>query len=104
MALADFLDGFYALRSDGARADALAAEPPLVGDPIRNAYVGAVAEHLARQYAFAAPEWTNDGCRFLRRPYFAGGLESLKAMLLVESPLAFRRRMIFVDHNPLRRA
>jgi hypothetical protein len=31
-------------------------------------------------------------------------LEGLKAMLLVESPLAFRRRLIFTEAEPLRRA
>ena len=35
----------------------------------------------------------------MHSPFFAGGLESLKASLLVESPVAFRRRMIFVSAN-----
>jgi hypothetical protein len=28
----------------------------------------------------------------------------LKPLLIAQSPLAFRRRMIFVEHEPLRRA
>lgn len=35
--------------------------------------------------------------------YFPSGLESLKATLLVESPTAFRRRLIFVGADPLYR-
>jgi hypothetical protein len=37
------------------------------------------------------------------RPFFAGGLEDLKATLLVESPVAFRRRMLFVGKDVLDR-
>jgi hypothetical protein len=48
-----------------------------------------------------------DGLRrrsvFLREPYFAGGLESLKAILIVESPSAFRRRLIFISADGLSR-
>jgi hypothetical protein len=36
-------------------------------------------------------------------PFFAGGLESLKATLFVQSPTAFRRRMLFVSKNALDR-
>ena len=35
--------------------------------------------------------------------FFAGGLGSLKARLIVESPSAFRRRLIFVSHDGLHR-
>lgn len=42
--------------------------------------------------------------RFLRRAYFAGGLESLKAVLLVESPTPLRCRQTFVSANALSRA
>ena len=51
----------------------------------------------------AIPEWTQAKCRFLKRPYYPCGLKSLKATLLVESPPAFRRRLIFVGADPLYR-
>jgi len=50
------------------------------------------------------PAWTNDIMRFLHVPYFTTPIESLKAMLLAQSPQAFRRRMIFTEAEPLRRA
>ena len=79
-------------------------EPPLTGSPYSDAYLGAVGEHLARRWDLRIPAWTDDPRRILHEPVFAGGIEALKAMLLVQSPLAFRRRMIFVEHEPLRRA
>lgn len=69
----------------------------------RNAYLAAVAEHLSLRNALAVPAWAIEPARFLDRPYFPCGLDSLKATLLVESPTAFRRRMIFVGADPLYR-
>jgi hypothetical protein len=49
------------------------------------------------------PAWTDEPKRFLTEPYFAGALESLKAMLIADSPAAFRRRLIFVSADALSR-
>jgi hypothetical protein len=80
----------------------ISIEPPNVGT-LEDAYLAAVAEHLAEYWRLRCPQWVNDGHRFLHRPFFAGGLENLKATLLVESPTAFRRRMIFVGADVLSR-
>ena len=103
IALAGFLDSFY---TDPSRRQQrmIDAEPPLTGVQVTDAYLGAVGEHLARRWGRVIPPWTDDPRRMLDQPVFAGGIEALKAMLLVQSPLAFRRRMIFVEHEPLRRA
>jgi hypothetical protein len=37
----------------------------------------------------------------LRHPFIAGTLKSLKALLTVESPAAFRRRMLFISKDAL---
>jgi hypothetical protein len=101
--LREFLDEFYRAPAH-RRAAMLAQEPALIADDDRaNAYYAAVAEHLSLTHALKMPAWTLDRRRFLRKPYFPAGLESLKATLLVESPPAFRRRMIFVDGDPLYR-
>lgn len=102
-ALREFLDEFYLTPDPRKRAAMLAREPGLLADERANAYLAAVAEHLARRYRLPVPEWTACATRFLKRPYFPAGLESLKATLLKESPAAFRRRMIFVDADPLYR-
>jgi hypothetical protein len=103
-ALREFLDEFYGALRVGTAAERIAAEPEAIGDPRRHAFLGAVGEHLARRWNLPIPPWTEDRSRFLRRPYFTTPLEGLKAMLLVESPLAFRRRLIFTEAEPLRRA
>jgi hypothetical protein len=100
--LREFLDEFYGGNSD-MRARAIAAAPARIA-PIHDAYLAAVAEHLALRFGLPVPQWVEEPDRFLTKPFFAGGLESLKAILLVESPLAFRRRQIFVSANALSRA
>ena len=101
--LREFLDEFYVQADGERRAAMLAEEPPLTDDNRANAYYAAVAEHLALKYHLPVPAWTQHASRFLKQPYFPSGLESLKATLLVESPTAFRRRMIFVGGDPLYR-
>ena len=52
---------------------------------------------------FRGPQWTAAvGC--LDRPWFVSGFESLKASALVESPVPFRSRNVFVLANFLERA
>jgi hypothetical protein len=98
--LREFLDGFYANRE--RREAALEARPvPL--DDVRDAYLAATAEYLAGVFEMQVPEWSDTHGRALRRPFFAGGLESLKALLTVESPTAFLRRLLFVSKNALSR-
>ncbi len=108
MALAEFLDTFYlALQRQGhAAAQACLDEPPASHpDAVFHAYLGAVGEHLALRWGLTVPRWTLDPSRFLRRPFFtAKGMEGLKAMCIAESPTAFRRRLIFTEAEPLRRA
>ncbi len=99
-ALREFLDHFYA---NPAEREASLTAQPLPLDDLRDAYLGAAAEHLARCYDLDVPVWAETHGLSLRRPFFAGGLESLKALLTVESPAAFRRRMLFVSKNALDR-
>jgi hypothetical protein len=106
-ALPEFLDEFYGhlRRHEFAGAQAcLEDEPEPVSDHIGHAHLGAVAEHLALRWGLVAPVWVHDPGRFLKRPYFTTKLEGFKAMLIAESPLAFRRRLIFTEAEPLRRA
>jgi hypothetical protein len=99
-AILEFLDVFY--DEPEAREAALAERPePL--DALRDAYIAAVAEHLARSFGLPVPEWSETHGHGLTRPFFAGGLESLKAILTVESPAAFRRRLLFVSKDALSR-
>ncbi|MGH6931120.1 MAG: hypothetical protein ACREEE_01655 [Dongiaceae bacterium] len=99
--VAEFLDDFYA--HPETRQSMIIDEPPTFGE-FEDAWLGAVAEYLARRWGLMIPTWVDQPGRFLSRPHFAGDLQSLKAILLAESPLAFRKRQIFVESEPLRRA
>jgi len=104
--LANFLDGFYSAPS----SNALAGEPPSLasrfGDlgRVQDAYLAATAEELARQFDLQRPTWIDTETRKLHRPWFASSLGALRAVLLLESPAAFRSRNLFVTENALARA
>jgi hypothetical protein len=100
LALREFLDSFHA---NAEQRKAAIQQQPQALDPLRDAYIAAVAEHLARCYRLDIPEWAETQGMDLKRPFFAGNLESLKARLMVESPTAFRRRMLFVSKDALSR-
>jgi hypothetical protein len=100
-ALREFLDVFY-LEPEWRTAAITDCPEPM--DSLRDAYLAATAEHLARCFGLAIPEWSETHGFALTRPFFAGGLESLKAILTVESPTAFRRRLLFVSKDALSRA
>jgi hypothetical protein len=104
--LANFLDEFYA----APNADALAAAPALLAPQfgesgrVQDAYLAATAEELARRFNLGPPAWTTGESRLLHRPWFATPLAALRAVLLLESPPAFRARNLFVSENALSRA
>lgn len=104
--LANFLDGFYS----APNAAALNAQPillaPTLGErgQVQDAYLAATAEELARAWNYSVPAWTDDDARKLHRPWFASPLAALRAVLILESPAAFRSRNLFISQNALARA
>jgi hypothetical protein len=103
--LANFLDEFYLLPGTQALADIPPLLQPRLGEPgrVQDAYLAATAEELGRTYHLPIPEWTAAETRKLHRPWFASSLSALRAVLLLESPAAFRARNIFVSENALTR-
>jgi hypothetical protein len=104
--LANFLDEFYAAPNEGALAEAPVLLAPAFGEQgqVQDAYLAATAEELARARQFFAPAWIEAEVRKLHRPWFASPLAALRAVLLLESPTAFRARNLFVSENALTRA
>jgi hypothetical protein len=106
LSLREFLDDFYHKPSN----EALFTEPKLLSDAlptkghIYDAYLAATAETLASRYGFETPNWSYGPARKLRHPWFALTLASMRAVLLLESPAAFRSRNLFVSENALSRA
>jgi hypothetical protein len=100
----EFLDAFYESDAD-SRAAMLRDEPLRLGRERDDAFVGAVAEHLARRWGLLVPDWAARDDREVSEPWFMGMMGAgLSPLLLVESPIAFRRRRIFTEAEPLRRA
>jgi len=106
--LGDLLDDFRQRSSTPEEKRELVSESPVWLDVAThadtNAYLAAVAETLCREASLPPPGWTESPLCYLHRPWFAGGFETLKAILLAESPVAFRRRNLFVSANALSRA
>jgi len=105
--LGDLVDDFRIRAASAEEKLALVSEEPMwVETPSHadcNAYWAAVVETLCREAGLQPPAWTESPRCYLHRPWFAGGLEDLKAVLLAESPVAFRRRNLFVSANALSR-
>jgi hypothetical protein len=102
--LRSFLDAFQA-QPDGSR---LVEEPPLLAGAQSeggrwDAYLAATAESLATEHRLAVPSWAWQESRKLRLPWFALPWAGLRAVLLQESPAAFRSRNLFVSANALSR-
>ena len=106
LAMDEFLDTFYLDHPDTAAQAARVAEaPPMTGDAFRDAWIGAVGEHLANRWGFEVPDWTRrDGHARLDDPRFVPDSKAMRGMLVVGSPPAFRARMIFTVPEPLQRA
>lgn len=68
-----------------------------------SAYIAAMVEELCFSNNLKTPEWVFNNKYQLKTPFFIGGLETIKAFLIVESPSSFRRRNIFVSENVLKR-
>jgi hypothetical protein len=106
--LAEFLDhvNLLARKTTGRRAlhAGIRVEPPGTGNAVQDAYLAAVAAHLAQKHRLPRPRWTEKKSRRLDRPWFALSDEWARAGLLRDSPAAFRERNLFTNENALHRA
>lgn len=101
-AVRELLDEFSMRGRDELRQRALSEEPRQI-DPRVDAYLGALAEHLARTHGLDIPPWTLDQRRSLDHMWFPGVSPGFRPTALRESPVAFRRRGIFIAASSLAR-
>jgi hypothetical protein len=105
--LADFLDHMnLQVRNQLGRAKlvaAIRAEPARTGNDVQDAYLAAVAVHLANTLRLRAPQWTQSKQRRAARPWFALPYAWARAELLRSSPAAFRERNLFTTADALNR-
>lgn len=102
-AVREFLDEFTLHGGDRARAEAIAQRPEPTGDPRHDAYLGALAEHLAATYRLSRPPWSIEPDRFLDRFWFVSDVPGFRALSIAQAPAAFRRRGVFIPERSLHR-
>ncbi len=93
----DFVDDFRYRKNLKA-----VAEPFAVDDDKFDALLASTVETLCREMNLPTPQWTKNippCCD----PFFVAGFENLKATAIVESPLLFRIRKVFVTDSFLQR-
>ena len=73
-------------------------------DGSKGGWITRAEEFISRRFHLPPPDWTVGEDRLLHRPWFATSLAALRAVLLLESPPAFRSRNLFVSENALSRA
>lgn len=96
--LMNFVDNFRRYRDPGS----IKTPPKPINEKL-DALIASTVEYLCNEREMKVPQWVQKvpSCR---KPWFVSGLENLKAITLVESPLEFRIRKIFVLENFLSRA
>lgn len=105
-ALVQLLDDYTSvLRHDGvvAAAGMWRDAPRPTGDVRVDAGLAAMAEHLARRDGWTVPGWADDPLREATPWWFVTSLRGLHPRALVESPLSFRRRGVFITRGALER-
>jgi hypothetical protein len=103
--LRNFLDEFReAPGFGGVEQEPVKLKGVMEKGELYDAYLAAVAESLVSEHGLAMPSWAWAEDRKLRRPGFALPWDGMRAILLVESPAAFRSRNLFVSANALSRA
>lgn len=104
-AIGNFLDRFKVNPDPELLVDEPTLLSPLLGDGgYADAFVASTAAYLCQVHDFKAPAWVNMTCRLMSVPHFAAKSPAMKAILLQESPAAFRVRNLFVSANALSRA
>ncbi len=95
--LMDFVDDFRYYKNTE-----MIAEPFQLSDDKTDALIASTAEYLCDELEINSPNWLKE-IQPCNEPYFVSGIENLKATAIVESPLRFRIRKIFVLENFLSR-
>lgn len=103
----DFLHEWKRAKREGKDlASVLGEEPPFLaaafpqGD-VCDAFLAALAEHLAEQAAIAAPDWVRAAGRHLAEPWYPAEGEVLREEFRREALRPFRERNLFVPASAL---
>ncbi|MDD2247717.1 MAG: hypothetical protein PHC39_11730 [Proteiniphilum sp.] len=101
----NFLDEFYA--ADYEDKKKMVFEEPLYYKVIPHssyAYIAAMVDFLCNKYELEKPQWIFKDRYYLKDPYFTHDFKGdMRIILLIESPLEFKIRNVFVSENALTR-
>jgi hypothetical protein len=90
VAVKEHVDAWNALRDPKI----FIQEPPLTELAHVDAWLAGAAHYQAYLLGVDPPSWVFEPCRFLSEPHFPRGINS-RMIALVETPFAFRMRMVF---------
>ena len=94
----------YASAEPGTRQGLIDAEPAPTGNGRWDAFLAALAEHLAFHDDLSCPAWTRAPQRFLDRWWFLSNTPTGRAEAIVSAPASFMRRGVFIERRDLERA
>jgi hypothetical protein len=105
LASGEFGEAFYLEKDKAAQQAMLDPVPISTGDRENDAWLGAIGEHLAQRWGLDVPAWTQDP-PFMGgpRPFFWPDEAAARDIQIIETPPAFRRRLLFTYAEPLMNA
>jgi hypothetical protein len=83
------------------RARMVKERPEATGSTKLDAMIAATVEYSCATHRVPAPSWVNDPQYFLDQFWFVSGVSSLEADALVNSPISYARRAIFLNRESL---
>ncbi len=95
--LMDFVDDFRHYKNRNAIEQSFQQSDEKI-----DALLASTVDYLCSEMKLQPPSWV-ENIPALKDPWFVSGFENLKAIAVVESPLHFRKRKIFVLENFLHR-
>jgi hypothetical protein len=102
-AVRDFIDEFSLLAEDSERQARIDAAPAPTGERRHDAFLGALAEHLAAVEGLERPAWSVEPDRFLDAFWFVSDVPGFRAAAIAGSPAAFKRRGVLIPERSLHR-
>lgn len=99
----EFLGEFPFRADDQARSAAISERPEPTGDPRYDAYLGALAEHIAAIYDIERPAWSVEPDRFLETWWFVSEVPGFRAISIAQAPAAFVKHGVFLPERSLHR-
>ena len=106
--LKDFLhEVTAAVKRKESLAPMLAVEPPRLAARFKEGYIcdaflAGTADYFARIHHIPTPEWALAPDRILAEPWFAVDYIEVRALLLRDTPSAFKDKNIFIFESALR--